>query len=94
MKIIVDLDVWNCQIRASKPKNQSDPCPIDQIGKIRWFQNVKSPRLNNRIFGTLKGKALRLAKRVIDREGRINISGCYGSIEIDEKDFVAINDRI
>jgi hypothetical protein len=38
--------------------------------------------------GTLKGAALKKAKRAIGRNGSLNMSGFYGSIEIDESDFV------
>lgn len=47
-----------------------------------------SERLNKRVRGTLNGAALRKAKRVIDRNGSLNMSGIYGSIVIDEKDFI------
>lgn len=40
-------------------------------------------------MGTLKGAALKQAKRVIDRNGALNMSGIYGSIEIDESDFIS-----
>jgi hypothetical protein len=39
-------------------------------------------------MGTLKCAAPRKAKRVIDRNGALNMSGIYGSIEINERDFV------
>jgi hypothetical protein len=40
-------------------------------------------------MGTLRGAALRKAKMVIDRNGSLNLSGIYGSIEIDESDFIS-----
>ena len=87
-KIIVDLDVWNCNIRAFKPKDQYNPMPNDDVGKILFMETVSNSRLNDRQFGSLKGKAQRKAERIVDRYGAINMSGFYGSIEIDEKDFV------
>jgi hypothetical protein len=94
MKAIVDIDVYNCQIRAFLPKNQRDACPTDQIGKIIWYKNVDFDRLNNRVFGFLKIKARKKAEKIVDREGGINISGMYGSIEIDEKDFIPASEEL
>jgi hypothetical protein len=88
MKIIVDLDVWNCQIRAFKPDDQSNICPTNAVGKLLWYQTIDQTRLNKRVMGTLKGKGLKKAEKIVDREGAINISGWYGSIIIDENDFV------
>ena len=85
--MIVDIDVANCTIRAKKPKVQTF-MPNDDLGKILFFNSAPDERLNEGTCGILKGKALRKAKRIVDRYGAINISGFYGSIEIDEKDFV------
>ena len=52
------------------------------------WKGAPSNRLNKRVTGTLKGEGLRKAKNVIDRNGSLNMSGIYGSIEIDERDFV------
>jgi hypothetical protein len=41
-------------------------------------------------MGTLKGRALQKAKRVVDQHVAINISGLYGSIGIDSKDFIEL----
>lgn len=87
MKIIVDIDVWNCQIRAAKPRIQTR-MPTDAIGKMLFWNSAPLERLNDRKWGKLKGKALRQAERIVNREGAINISGIYGSILIDVKDFV------
>jgi hypothetical protein len=90
MKIIVDIDVANLSIRASKP-DIPVPMPNDDVGKLFFFQVVPAERLNKRVYGNLKGRGLQKAKRIVDRFGGINISGEYGSIEIDEKDFVPNN---
>jgi hypothetical protein len=92
-KIIVDLDVWNCTIRACKPEDQDSPMPVDDLGKMFFWNNVSNERLNKRQSGTLKGKALRKAEKIVDTHGAINMSGIYGSIEIDEKDFVPMEDN-
>lgn len=46
------------------------------------------------MFRTLKGKALRKAEKVVDKYGGINISGVYGSIEIDERDRAPTSFRL
>jgi bisphosphoglycerate-dependent phosphoglycerate mutase len=61
--------------------------PTGQVEKILWWNCVSSQRLNERVYGYLTGKALRQARKVVDSNGMINVSGEYGSIEIDEKDF-------
>jgi hypothetical protein len=87
-KIIVDIDIWNREIRAFKPEDQATPMPNDDAGKT-IFQNVApSERFNRRQVGILKGNALTKARSIVDKYGAINISGIYGSIEIDENDFV------
>ncbi|MGA7897658.1 MAG: hypothetical protein WCA39_02220 [Nitrososphaeraceae archaeon] len=53
-----------------------------------FWKGSPSERLNKRVMGTLKGAGLRKAKRVIDRNGSLNMSGIYGSIVIDETDFI------
>jgi hypothetical protein len=86
--IIVDLEVWNCQIRAFKPGDQNNPMPVDDVGKKLFWNTAPTERFNNRQFGTLKGDALRKAMQVVDKYGSITTSGIYGSIEIDSDDFV------
>ena len=86
-KIIVDLDVWNFQIRAFKPDIQV-PLRNSDVEQMLFWKGAPSDRLNKRVRGTLKGAGLRKAKKVIDRNGSLNMSGIYGSIEIDENDFV------
>ncbi len=86
-KIIVDLDVWNCQIRAFKPEIQV-PLRNSDVEQMLFCKDAPSDRSNKRVRGTLKGAGLRKAKKVIDRNGSLNMSGIYGPIEIDENDFV------
>jgi hypothetical protein len=81
------MDVWNCQIRAFKPEIQV-PLPNSDVEQMLFWKGASSDRLNKRVMGTLKGAGLRKAKRVIDRNRSLNMSGIYGSIEIDETDFV------
>jgi hypothetical protein len=87
-KIIVDIDVWNCEIRAFKPEDQATPMPNDDVGKTLFWNITPSERFNKRQLGSLKGNALTKARSIVDKYGHINISGVYGSIEIDEEDFV------
>jgi hypothetical protein len=91
-RIIVDLDVWNCQIRVFKPEIQTRMA-LSDVEKMLFWNNAPLDRLNNRIMGELKGAALRKAKHVIDKHGALNMSGIYGSIEIDEKDFIPYTKR-
>ena len=51
-----------------------------------FWKGSPSERLNKRVMGTVKGSALRKAKRVIDMNGSLNMSGIYGSIVIDVSD--------
>jgi hypothetical protein len=62
--------------------------PNDDVGKMLFWNNVNLDRLNKREYGELKGKALSKAERIVNKYGGINISGQYGSIEIDERDFI------
>lgn len=52
-----------------------------------FWKGAPSERLDKRVRGTLKGAALEKA-RVINRDSSLNLSGIYGSIEIDERNFV------
>jgi hypothetical protein len=86
-RIIVDLDVWNCEIRAFKPEIQI-PLSNSDVEQMLFWKGAPSDRLNKRAIGRLKGAALMKAKRVIDTNGSLNMSGIYGSIAIDEGDFI------
>jgi hypothetical protein len=99
MKIIVGIDVCNLQIRAFRPEPEIQTAaatattaamPNDDAGKMVFWNSVEPNRLNKRQLGYLKGKALRKAERIVDKNGGINISGEYGSIEVDEQDFIPI----
>lgn len=85
--IIVDIDVSNCQIRAAKPEIQT-LMPNDDFGKNLFWNTVELERLHKRQFGELKGNALKKAEQIINKYGSIITSGIYGSIEIDENDFI------
>jgi hypothetical protein len=41
------------------------------------------------VFGRLKGAALRQAFKVVREHGALDISGEYGSLEINDNDFVS-----
>lgn len=82
-KIIVDIDVWNCQIRASKREIQTY-MPNNDVGKMIFWNYVNSERLNKKTYARLKGREYRKAERIVDKFGAINISGQDGSIEVAE----------
>jgi hypothetical protein len=88
--IIVDVTVANCQIRAARPKHQALPMPTLEAEKFLFWNTVDLKRLNDRVYGTLKGNALIKARQLVNREGGISTSGEYGSIEINEEDFVPL----
>ena len=73
-KIVVDVVVANCQIRAAKPVDQSNFMPNTDDAKVLWFELAPASRLNNRIYGTLKGRGLKKAQKLINENGGINIS--------------------
>jgi hypothetical protein len=52
------------------------------------LQESQREIFNESRFGTLNGKALKKAERLVNQNGGINISGQYGSIEINEEDFI------
>ena len=80
--------MYNCQIRAAKPTADiHNAMPNDDARKKIWWDNVDLARINNTKYGTLSGNALKKARRIVNQNGGINISGEYGSIEIDEKEF-------
>ena len=60
-KIIVDLDVWNCQIRAFKPEIQV-PLRNSDVEQMLFWKGAPSDRLNKRVMGTLRGAGLRKPK--------------------------------
>ncbi len=70
------------------------PMPVDDAGKLLFFNSCPSDRLNKRIMESLKGRALQKAKQVVDACGSISTSGIYGSIEIDEKDFIEVSRQV
>ncbi|MFB5598982.1 MAG: hypothetical protein ACE5SW_01975 [Nitrososphaeraceae archaeon] len=89
--IIVDIDVSDCHIRAAKPEIQT-LMPNDDVGKNLFWLTVELDRLHKRQFGELKGNALKKAEELVNKYGSITTSGIYGSIEIDENDFIPSSD--
>ena len=67
----------------------------DVVPTVRWTKpgssNTAVPglglRLKNRIFGKLKGDALAEAYEIVRDNGGLDVSGEYGSIDIDDKEF-------
>jgi hypothetical protein len=68
--------------------------PTSSTGKLLFFNSCSSDRLNKRVMGTLRSKALQKAKRVVDQHGVINILGIYGSILVDEEDFIEAKKKV
>ncbi|MFL6412019.1 MAG: hypothetical protein ACJ71K_12370 [Nitrososphaeraceae archaeon] len=71
MKMIVDIDLWNCQIRSFRPEIQT-PMPNDDLRKMLFWNSSEPDRLNKRQLGHLRGRALRKAERIVDKYGGIN----------------------
>ncbi|MDR4511018.1 MAG: hypothetical protein MRJ93_04860 [Nitrososphaeraceae archaeon] len=86
-KIVVDIDVSNCKIIAFKPEIQT-LMPNDDVGKNLFWNTVEIERLDKRVMGELKGNGLKTAQEIVNKYGSMNTTGIYGSIEIDENDFV------
>lgn len=86
-KIIVDIVVSNCQIIAAKPALQI-PMGNSDVEKMLFWNTAPVERFNQRVYGDLEGAALRKAEKIVNKEGGINISGEYGSIKIDESEFI------
>jgi len=61
--------------------------PTNEVERVAWWNVVNPDRLNKREYGTLKGKALKKAQRLVNSLGSIFTSGEYGSISISEKDY-------
>ena len=57
---------------------------------------VIAHRLDNGIIGVLKGNALKKAARMINiyNNNGVNYSGIYGELEINEEDFVPIDNLL
>jgi hypothetical protein len=90
--ILVDVIVSNCRIRALRPVFDSkNAMPNSDVEKLVWWQNTTdSDRLNRRVLGSLCGKALKKAQKLVSENGRINISGEYGSLLVSQEDFIRI----
>jgi hypothetical protein len=87
--IVVDVIVTNCQIRALRPVFDSkNAMPNSGAEKLVWWNTTDSDRLNRRVLGSLSGKALKNAQKLVSKNGGINISGEYGSLLVSEEDFI------
>lgn len=97
--MLVDILVKGGQILAAKPTSKV-AAPIIMIElvdgvrcpTIKWKSgscDTLRERLQQRIYGRLKGLAMERALEIIQENGELSISGEYGSIEIDDKDFEA-----
>ena len=87
--IVVDVIVANCQIRALRPVFDSkNAMPNSDAEKLVWLNTTDSDRLNRRVLGSLSGKALKNAQKLVSKNGGINISGEYGSLLVSEEDFI------
>ena len=86
--ILVDVIVANCQIRALRPVFDSkNAMPNSGAEKLVWWNTTDSDRLNRRVLGSLSGKALKKAQKLVSENGGTNISGEYGSLLVSEEDF-------
>ena len=63
---------------------------------VAYDYRIVAYRLNDGVVGILKDSALQKAEQVIDLSdySGINHSGIYQKIEIDEKDFVPIDNPL
>ena len=93
-KILVDIQyVPGGEIMASLPSIQNDPMPTDFNPKVKFLASVTSERISDRKPGSLTGKALEEARKIINvHKGEIHNIGSplaneYGSITIDPEDF-------
>lgn len=85
--LVVDIDVSNCKIIAFKPEIQT-LMPNDDVGKNLFWNTVEIERLDKRAMGELKGNGLKKAQEIVNKYGSITTTGIYGSIEIEENDFI------
>lgn len=86
--MIVDIEVRGSQIKAFKPEIQTF-CGNDDFTKSIFLETGHPDRMSKRESGCLKDNALKKASRIVNKYGAINMNGFYGSIEIDQNDFVS-----
>jgi hypothetical protein len=68
--IVVDVIVANCQIRALRPVFDSkNAMPNSGAEKLVWWNTTDSDRLNRRVLGSLGGKALKEAQKLVRTAG-------------------------
>jgi hypothetical protein len=63
--IVVDIDVWNCQIRAFKPEIQTF-IPNDEAGKNAVLEFCRCGQVEQKTDGISQS-------RIVNRYGAINI---------------------
>ena len=103
--MLVDIVARNHGVVAAKPTKQVVPLIIlvrtvrtesgSVLPAVKWtgLENLSSSclegRLQDRIYGRLKGAALKEAFKIVRDNGGLDIQGEYGSLEISDKDFVS-----
>jgi len=60
----------------------------DDIGKNLFWNTVDIERLDKRIMEEFKGNGLKKVQEIVTQYGYITTTRIYGSIEIDENDFI------
>jgi hypothetical protein len=66
--------------------------PVNEVEKIIWWENINPYRLNNRLYGKLKGKALRNTQRIVNANDSLSMSAEYSSILVSASDFILLED--
>jgi hypothetical protein len=100
--MLVDIVVRNHEVVAAKPIKEAVPPIIlvrtasgSVLPAVKWtgLENLSGSclegRLQDRIYGRLKGAALKEAFKIVRDNGGLDIQGEYGSLEISDKDFVS-----
>ena len=97
---MVDIVVSNCQIMAAKPmKPTAVPIILEYtpegttVARLLWKRyndDNMNERLANRTYGSFRegSNALEKARMSVNKHGGLDTAGEYGSIEIDDSDFV------
>ena len=94
--MLVDIVVRNHEVVAAKPIKEAVPPIIlvrteggSMLLAVKWTGSCLEGRLQDRIYGRLKGAALKEAFKIVRDNGGLDIQGEYGSLEISDKDFVS-----
>jgi len=98
--LMVDIVVSNGQIKAAKPLRPTAVPIILQYtpegttaARLLWkryHNDNMNERLADRTYGFFRegSNALAKARRIVNKHGGLDIAGEYGSIDIDDSDFV------